>query len=210
MAVEAFVGKPMGFFGSIAVLCCFAVAVAAGAAVCSLGIDDAVDATGKGPLDLTGVPGERIRLHLMTGERRYLSSDMSVRLEDAQTSAVVAAERVEVKEEGDRVLARFSVPDVGGGKTADLVGTIYGQVGFDALPGESIEIPFKLAVRPSGEVVTSGGKDAPLASDLATLLGFIVFALALAVPSAVSWLSEVYARKKEARALTRHILLSGK
>lgn len=128
-------------------------------------------------LELTGVPGDQIKLQLPVwshadqtpGEFYATFRDTESQFETTLPVVVEA----EIDDNRERLFGRILVPGVPGHPAANLVGTLWGNLTATGGGQQSVEIPLRLRLVKRGEGKTSGAKDVTLAK--------VIFGLGLGV-----------------------------
>ncbi len=134
-----------------------------------------------GALELTGVPGEEIKLELFQADSSPDTSKSSVYLQltDAE-SGFQTTLPARLKAEYGPIYALIPAPGVPGRKAASLTGTLWGQVVLKTGEARSVEVPVSLRVVQHGEAKTSGHVDNSGADR-----AWLVFVLAACVATGV-------------------------
>ena len=146
-------------------------------------------------LELTGVPGDQIKLRFPVGSHAVQTpGEFYATFRDAEsqfeTTLPVVVE-AHINDDRQRLFGRILVPGVPGRPAANLTGTLWGHLKAADGGQQSLEIPLNLQLAARGEGTTSGAKDVTLAKlSLGLVLGLgaltIVVATTLLYASATA------------------------
>ena len=129
-------------------------------------------------LQLTGTPGDRIKLQLpLPADAHADYRETAVRIGDAEVgveTVVPLAVELDDDSEPKRVFAWLLVPDLPGGERRTLKGTLSGRATRGKATIGSYDVALTLQVGPRGTIATSGVKDMTWQNRVAVLIAIVI------------------------------------